>query len=259
MIDLHCHILPGIDDGPGRLDESIEMCRIAASDGIRTIVATPHFNPGVYEADEANVSVGLSALREKVREQGLPIEILKAADNALTPELLGHLDTRKHLTINQNGRYVLIEFPHLAVIHNYERVLLSIMEKGIIPIITHPERNPYFRKHPSDLYSIVSTGAIIQITAMSITGGFGPDVQEFSLFLLRKNIAHIIATDAHSREFRPPLLSAAVDIAGEVVGKDRAREMVSSRPSAIIEGKSLLLPKPLPLNEEKRWQQRLWV
>jgi protein-tyrosine phosphatase len=259
MIDLHCHILPGIDDGPGHLDESVEMCRIAASDGIRTVVATPHFNPGVYESDEANVSERLSALREKVREEGLPIEILRAADNALTPELLGHLGTRKHLTINQNGRYVLIEFPHLAVVHNYERVFLTMMERGIIPIITHPERNPYFRKNPSELYSIVSMGAVIQITAMSITGGFGSEVQEFSLFLLRKNIAHIIATDAHSRDFRPPLLSVAVDRAGEVVGKERAKEMVGLRPSAIIEGKTLLLPKPLPLNEGKRCQQRLWV
>lgn len=257
MIDLHCHVLPGVDDGPEYINESIEMCRIAALDGIKTIVATPHFNPGLYEPDYENVSEILHTLRKEIISAGLSLEILIGADVSLFPELPDYLKARKHLTINENGRYVLVEFPHLSAVPNYKKPLSSIMAQGIAPIITHPERNPFFMNHPERIYEIVSMGGIIQITAMSITGGFGIEVQEFSIFLLRHNMAHIIATDAHSSKFRQPLLSKAADMACEIVGEKEAWEMVTGRPAAVIEGKTLSLPEPVPLTGKKRWLQKI--
>lgn len=254
MIDIHCHILPGIDDGPATIDESLEMCRMAASDGIKTIVATPHFNPHVYETSSAKVFELIDALSVKVKEKGIDVTILPGADVAVTPELQAYLKKEEYLTINRTGRYMLVEFSHISIPPNWEKFLLNLLNSGVAPIITHPERNGWFLNHRDALRSVVKKGVMAQITAMSITGGFGEDIQEFSLYLLKHNLAHIIATDAHSATYRPPLLSDAVRIASDVIGEVKAMGMVTSTPASVIEGKPVSLPVPVEHpGKEKSW------
>lgn len=258
MIDIHCHILPSIDDGPETIEESLEMCRIAASDGIKTIVVTPHYRLGKHEPSSADIYKQIELLTTSLNENKTCIKLLPGADVRITPELSDHLRNIEHLTINKTGRYFLAEFHSTAVPPDWENFLLSFVGAGIIPVITHPERNSWFLNNPDALYNVVSKGVLVQITAMSLTGGFGDDAQEFCAFLLEHNLAHVIATDAHSIDQRPPRLKEAVELATEIIGRERAESLVSSTPSAIIEGKPACLPAPVKhVKKKKTWIQRL--
>ncbi len=260
MIDIHCHILPGIDDGPETIDEALEMCRMTYADGVKIIVATPHFNPGVYEPASAKIMQLIDELETRAKEKGINIKILPGADVAVTPELPVHFKKEEYLTINRTGRYFLAEFPPASVPPKWDAFLLSLLSSGMVPVITHPERNPWFIEHPEALYSVVSKGVMVQITAMSITGGFGDEAQEYSIFLLQNNLAHVIATDAHSAAWRPPLLSEAVKFAADVIGEERAKALVTTIPASIIEGKSILLPEPVqPRRKKKGWLQKVFL
>lgn len=257
MIDLHCHILPGIDDGPETIDEAVDMCRIASADGIKTIVATPHFNPGIYENSSEKVFSLINKLGAKAKEKGIDIRILPGADIAVTPELPVYLKKEGYLTINRTGRYFLAEFPAAAAPPGWDLFLLSFLNSGTIPVITHPERNSWFLEHPDALYDVVKKGVMVQVTAMSITGDLGEDIQEFSIYLLKHNLVHVIASDAHSAAYRLPLLSHAVRMAGDVIGKEKAYSLVTSIPAAIIEGRHVSLPGIIaPVRHKKRWFQR---
>ena len=237
MIDIHCHILPGLDDGPATMDESIEMCRIAYADGIRTIIATPHFRPGRYDHSEDVVSLVIEGLRSEVARRGIDLQILTGADVTVTPELPLYLGQRRGLTINNGGKYFLAELPTGAVPAIWDHYLLSLIPRGFTPILTHPERNGWFLSHRDALYPFVNGGGLVQITAMSLTGEIGETVQSYSRYLLKQGLAHIIATDAHSAVQRMPLLSNAVAAAEDIIGRDTALRMVTDIPQAIIEGR----------------------
>jgi protein-tyrosine phosphatase len=257
LIDLHCHILPGIDDGPETIDEAVEMCRIAHADGIRTIVATPHFRPGRYDSSEEAVNVALEGLRSEIARRGIDITVLAGADVTVTPELTLHLSQRRGLTINNGGRYFLAELPD-AVPARWDHYLLSLMAGGFTPVLTHPERNGWFLSHRDALYPFVHGGGLVQITAMSLTGEVGAAVQAYSRYLLKQGLAHVIASDAHSSEQRKPLLSGAVDAAAGIIGRDAALRMVTEIPRAIIEGRRPDVAVPEHVVVPRRtWIERL--
>lgn len=257
MIDIHCHVLPGIDDGPETLAEAVEMCRIAADDGVGTIVATPHYRPGMFE--NTDISGHVDRLQHELSLRSIPVRILPGADVVVTPELSVHLAQHPQLTINGTGRYVLAELPHDAVPARWEEFLLSIRSSGITPIITHPERNRWFLAHPDALFSFVTAGGLVQITAMSILGANGHESREYSRHLLKRGLVHVIASDAHSVDRRPPLLSGAVRIAGDIVGADNAVRMVNDIPQRIIDGRPVeLRPAPLEGMKKRAWFQRIF-
>ena len=236
------------------------MCRIAAADGITTIVATPHFKPGAYDPSDTLVFEKVDRLQQAVHAHGLDIAILPGADVTVTPELPGYLRTMRHLTINKTGRYFLAEFSHDSVPPRWSDFLLSIKRSGITPILTHPERNPWFLSHPASLIPYVSEGGLVQITGMSLLGGRDDEVTKFSLFLLRSKLAHFIASDGHSTTERKPLLSEAFSVARKAIGEERARKLVFSNPEAVITGKNLVPDEPVIENElpkRKTWLQRL--
>lgn len=255
MIDIHCHILPGLDDGPDEMAEAVEMCRIAAADGIRTIVATPHFRPGTYQFSAEVTAKGIAALKSVIRREGIELAILQGADVTISPELPITLRSEKSLFINQ-GKYFLAELPH-AVPPRWEIFLLSLLQQGFFPILTHPERNAWFLNNPQALYSFVAAGGLVQITAMSLIGECGEDVREFCELLLKHNLAHVIATDAHSTGQRPPLLSEAVRVAEDMIGAEKASALVTSIPAAIVDGGSALCPEPMAIIKKRTWIQRL--
>jgi protein-tyrosine phosphatase len=258
MIDIHCHILPGLDDGPATLEESVEMCRIAYADGIRTIVATPHYRPGSYEYPSHVVQSKIDELRSSLSEGGINIQIYLGADVTVTPELEKHLQIKPYLTINATGRYFLAEFPHAAVPPNWEKFLFTLIRQGIVPIITHPERNGWFLSHPDALVSFVRAGGLVQITALSVTGEGGIESRRYTSHLLKNGLAHIIATDAHSVNARKPLLSSAVELAESLVGRERVAAMVNDIPKAVIEGRKVIV-EDLEVSVQKRrsWFRRI--
>ncbi|MCK9276170.1 MAG: hypothetical protein M0P57_13895 [Syntrophales bacterium] len=234
MIDTHCHILPGIDDGPRDISESIAMCRMAESEGIRTIVATPHMLYDIYTFSNEDIRTKATLLNESLDRAAIGVTVLPGAEVAISPEIPELLRQGRLMTISDTGRHIILEltdiFPAEAVID----LVRQIRALNIIPIITHPERNPQIRKDPGYVKKLVTLDSLIQITGMSLTGDFGAAAKKTALTLLKEGLVHIIASDAHSAQWRPPLLAGAIAEAAKIVGFDAARAMVDEMPRRLI-------------------------
>ena len=237
MIDLHSHILPGLDDGAGDMDETLEMCRIAEADGVHTIVASPHCRNGLYNNDENTIMPALQRTREAVREEGISVQIIPSVEIHITPELFTFFDHNPRLLLG--GRYVFLELPSQSIPPYTGEFLFEMTLKGYIPIITHPERNTIIQGDPDLLAMWVDGGAIVQVTAMSLTGEFGDRVRGVSLAMVRSGLVHCIATDAHSPGWRKPVLSKARGVLEDILGDNRARAMVEDIPGHILNGEAI--------------------
>jgi len=268
MIDLHTHILSGLDDGPRTLDESIEMCWMSYRDGVRTIVATPHTLNGLYINDRATILTKVEEFNDALMKFGIrnskleienpeskkvipqsaiPLRVLPGADVRFCEEILLRLDQGKVTTVGDGGRFLSIEFPFQGIPYRAEDILFRLMTRGIIPIISHPERNLEILDRPKRYYEMIRMGCLGQVTAMSLTGGFGHGARRGVEKLVKKRLVHFIASDAHSIDGRPPILSEGLRAAEKIVGKEEARKMVSDYPRAILEGRRPDVPEPIPL------------
>lgn len=242
MIDIHCHILPGLDDGPRTMDEALAMARIAVADGIDALVASSHMTPGVYDNSPDRIVAAALAFGARLYHEGIPLRIIPGADVRMTPELI-HGNGR-YLCINRDTPYFLFEFPHDLIPPGSERLVEGLFGRGLIPVITHPERNRDLQGRPEKLDPFVKMGCLVQITAMSLTGEFGPRAQSVAERYMKEGRVHLIATDAHDTEKRPPILSRALRRAEALVGVEAARAMVFETPAAIVEGGAVLRPSP---------------
>jgi len=284
MIDLHAHILPRLDDGAESLEESIEMCRISYKDGVRTIVATPHILPGVYKNNRSTILVKTQELNEAIAKCGLrnaelgiqtphanpensspnhsellygtvsnrslpssEFRILPGADVHFSPNLLQLCENGEIVTVNDDGRYLMVEFDFMTLPYRGEEVLFQLIAHGIIPVITHPERNLEIARAPQRYYQMIKMGCLGQVTAMSLTGEFGTEVKRVAERLLAHRLIHFIASDTHSVHERPPLLSPAVREAEKRVGSEEAQRMVTEYPRALLEGRRPDVPKPISI------------
>ncbi len=259
MIDLHCHILPGLDDGPQTMDEAVQMCQMAFHDGVRTIVATPHVLDGVYQNSKAMILKGIQKLNAEIQthHSGLPLNILPGSDIHFSEAIIQQIDQGEATTIGDLGKYMLVEFPFQAIPFQAEKILFQILDRGWIPILTHPERNLEVMRKPERYYEMIRMGCLGQVTAMSLTGEFGSQVKQLAEKLMQSHLVHLMASDAHSADRRPPILSSGVKAAEKLVGKTEAEKMVSDYPRAILEGKKLDLPDPMPVESSKR--RRWWT
>jgi protein-tyrosine phosphatase len=247
MIDLHCHILPGIDDGAENLEEAVTMCHIAYKDGIRTIVATPHTMNGIFINERDFILAEVKKLQKILVTKNIDIHIVPGADVHINYNLLELIRDGKAMTINDHGKYILLEFPHQYVPPKIPEFVFKLKLNNITPIFTHPERNIAIQKDLNIILRLVEQGALIQITANSLIGGFGPRACNCAVEMLKYNLAHIIASDAHSSRFRSPILSHSVSKAAQITGQKWAEAMVTTIPRAIIIGDDLYdLPEPIP-------------
>jgi len=257
LIDLHCHILPGLDDGPENIDQSLEMVRRAGTDGIRTIVATPHTHNTVYRNHFDDVCRCVDTVGEIIRNKGLGTTICPGLEVRMCPGMVWRLGAGEIGTLNQTGRYLLVEFPFQALPSGYRNELFDLRLKGVTPIIAHPERNLVLQNELERVYELVEMGCLLQLTAMSITGELGEAAMVCARELLDLRLAHVIASDAHSHENRPPVLSSAVEAAARILGSEtEARDMVTKTPAAIIEGRNVDVPEPMHV-VKKGWFARL--
>ena len=255
MIDLHCHILPGVDDGASDLTESIDMARLAIADGIHTVVATPHSLNDVYYNPLAKVLDVVGSLNDVLKTDGLELKICPGSDAHICSRMVERIAAEDAATINLTGRYILAEFPSQVIPADSRNELFRLKLNNITPIITHPERNLVFQHKLDFLYDLVEMGALIQITAMSVTGELGEEAMTCSHELLKRRLVHVIASDAHSPRHRPPILSHAVEAAAHVIGDEKAaRAMVTEWPAAILAGESFAVPEPRRLRRRKWWQ-----
>lgn len=246
MIDIHCHILPGVDDGSRSLDESIQMARRAVDDGIREIVATPHSMDGVYLNPVEEILSAVVSLQKTLSRHQIDLILHPGSDLHLCTRMAERVVGREILTVNDGGKYILLELPSQMIPTGVKNEIFSLKVSGITPIITHPERNAVVQRDPGILYELVEMGALTQVTAMSVTGDFGGFIAELSEDLLRRRLIHIIATDAHSPNDRPPVLSKAVEKAADILKNwEEALRMVTTLPAAILSGTPLEVPEPL--------------
>jgi len=175
----------------------------------------------------------------------MELKILPGADVHFSSDILHRYDEGEIVTVNDQGRYLMIEFAFQGVPYQSEKVLFKLLAKGITPIISHPERNMEIGERPKRYYEMIRIGCLGQVTAMSLTGDFGTGVRRIAEKLLSKRLIHIIASDAHSADGRPPILSAAVKAAEKIVGKEEAMRMVTEYPQAILEGNRPNIPEPI--------------
>jgi protein-tyrosine phosphatase len=237
MIDIHCHILPGLDDGPATREESLEMGRIAADEGVETLVATPHCLNGIYANDQGTILPGLTRLREALLENNIPITVLPGADIHLHSDLPSFLEANPALLLGE--RYFLLELPSQSLPPALPDFFFKFRLNGLVPVITHPERNPLVQEDPGLVVGWLQTGVLLQITAMSVTGGFGRRVQRCARFLITQGLAQVLASDAHSSDRRPPRLSRALALVEKWGGAALARDLVEENPRKILKGEIL--------------------
>jgi protein-tyrosine phosphatase len=241
MIDIHAHILPGVDDGAKNWEQSLEMARMAVADGITVMVATPHLFKGrTIDPSRLNtkkmILQHVAQLRDKLYEEKIPLEIVPGCDFPLGFESLKLLDDGGALTINDANRYLLLELPDTALPPALEGICFHLQSRGITPIITHPERHIIIQEMPYKLKRLIDLGCLVQMTGNSLTGWFGRGVKKISRQLVKLGYIHVLATDAHDPKRRPPLLSQAVTELSRLVGEKRARAMVQDIPQRIIAG-----------------------
>lgn len=233
MIDLHCHIIPGIDDGSNSLYESLEMARIAAHDGIKAIVATPHVYQGTPSPEK--IADNIKQLKEEIKKNGINIKIFPGAEIAFPAEI----DDLKNYSINRTNN-VLVEFPHNYLPISAANYISNVVSKGFAPIIAHPERNLAILRNPAKLFELIKKGAYVQLTSSSISGDFGKEIQALCVFLLKKKVVHLIASDSHGTGFRKPVLTNAIRYAEKFLDIEYINRLTYENPLRILEGRKAL-------------------
>lgn len=257
MIDLHSHILPGIDDGAPTLEVSLEMARIAVDDGIHTMACTPHIYPGLYMNDARGIAAARDALQAELDAHGIALRLVCGADVHLVPGLLADLRRGRVPTLH-GSRYVLLEPSHHVMPPRFEEAVFELVLAGYTPVITHPERLSWIEQHYDVFLRLIGQGAWMQVTAGALTGMFGPRAKYWGERFLGEGKTHILASDAHSTGRRVPRLSAAHAVAERLLGAEEARRLVMDRPQAILDGVApSLVPAPPETVPQRSWLQRL--
>ena len=245
MIDLHCHMLPGIDDGAPDLATSLAMAKAFVADGVTVVACTPHILPAVYPNTGPDIQARVDALQVHLNEAGVSLQLVAGADNHIVPNMVAGLRSGHLLTL-AGSRYVLVEPPHHVAPPRLEEFFFDLVVAGFVPILTHPERLSWIKSHYPTIQRLAQSGTWMQITAGSLLGGFGKSPQYWAERMLDEGIVHILATDSHNTQHRPPNLSAGRRQAEKRVGPVESENLVVKRPYGIIHSEvaSQLWPPP---------------
>lgn len=238
MVDIHTHVLPGIDDGAQDRDASIEIARQAASDGVHVLVATPHIRED-YEVHPEELADRSAEINAALREHGLSVEVLPGGEVSMTR--VDALDDERMRMVSLAGRtrYVLLETPYGRVPSGFEETAFSLQLRGFTPVVAHPERNESFRSRPGRLAALVERGALLQITASAITGGEGRHTARFALELVEDGHAHVVASDVHRATGRRSSLADAREVLQQRGLGELATWMTSEVPARLIANEAL--------------------
>ena len=243
MIDLHCHILPGMDDGAANIAVALEIARRSVEQGISVVACTPHILPGLYHNSGPQIRAATLELQGMIDLEGIPLRLVTGADVHMVPDFVGGLRSGRLLTL-ADSRYVLVEPPHHSAPPQLEDFFFNLLVAGYVPILTHPERLSWVASRYESIEKLVRGGVWMQITAGCFTGAFGRRAQYWACRMLDDGFVHILATDAHDNQRRPPILAAARDIVTQRVGATEAEHMVLTRPRGVLEN---VIPSQLPM------------
>lgn len=238
MIDIHCHLLPGIDDGPDDLETALEMARIATANGITRSVLTPHIHVGRYQNLRESIKNDLKKFRAALNKADIPLDVRAAAEVRLMPEIQQMVQDGQipFLGEYQGKQVMLLEFPHENIPPGSDKLVEWLLAQDIRPMIAHPERNKDVMRVREKITPFVSAGCLLQLTASSVAGYFGPVAHQRANELLEQGWVTVLASDAHNPEFRPPELEAGRKAAAEIIGEEEADKLVNDNPWSIVKG-----------------------
>ena len=236
MIDIHCHLLPGIDDGARDLDQALAMARLAVDGGIHFSVMTPHIHPGRYENTSDSIEQATTGFRDALRREQIPLRIGMAAEVRLSPEILPLLEADQipFYGVLDGFRLMLLEFRHSHIPPGSSKLVEKLLQRNIRPIIAHPERNKDVMRNVSKIDPFVRLGCFLQLTASAVAGRFGPDAHKRALQILEMDVFKILASDAHNLKARLPDLAEGRDAAADIIGKKAAEDLVTKHPMMIV-------------------------
>lgn len=235
MVDIHCHLLPGLDDGSNSCDVTLGMAKLAVRDGIDTIIATPHqLGKFAHNTGDA-IRQATRELQVDLDQRGIPLRVLPGADVRIETDLTNMICDGQVLTLADRGKHVLLELPHELYVP-LEPLLRSLDAVGMTGILSHPERNRGLLSQRELVLRLVDAGCLMQITAGSLSGAFGASCREFCQWMLRRGLVHFVATDAHGLRTRCPLLRRAYDLVRGLTCETTARDLCVAFPRAVADG-----------------------
>ncbi len=238
MYDIHSHLLPGIDDGAANLEQSLNLARYAVADGITHMVVTPHIQPGVYENNRVSIMAAFQYFQSGLIKHGIPLRIAMAAEVRLCPEILPMVeknDIPLFETID-GCKTMLLELPHSHVPMGTEQMIAWLLKRHIAVLIAHPERNKELMRKRDKIAMLHDLGCKFQVTARSVTGGFGDPSQQVAEYILEQGWCNVLASDAHNLQHRPPALFRARQAAARIVGEVAAAKLTYTTPESMVAG-----------------------
>jgi protein-tyrosine phosphatase len=240
VIDLHCHYLPGIDDGAQTVEEALALARAAVAAGIRTAVLTPHVHIGRYDNTLASIERSFAQFQQLLLREEIALDIRVGGEVRIAAEIVPLVEDEQIPFIGQLGsdRIVLLEFPHSHLLAGGEKLIKWLLDRNIRPLIAHPERNRDVMRNVDKIAEYVGMGCLLQVTGASIIGQFGRSAQLCAQALLERNWVSVVATDAHNMQYRPPNLDLAFEALATMGGIQYARELTEILPGRIVFSRS---------------------
>ena len=232
MIDIHAHILPGLDDGPNNMAGSLDMIKKARSQGVSTIIATPHMMDGVYQCQKAQIVSACLDLSQTTTALGLDITVLPGAEVRLTHDIISQFDKKKILTLNNSDQFLLLELPSVFISDAVVQIIRQLRDRDVTAIIAHPERNAAVLKRLNTLTALLNEGALLQVTASSLVGHFGKRIRQVCELMVKKQAVSFIASDAHPG--RRYSMAAARHRVESLAGESYARSVFSENPAFLV-------------------------
>ena len=251
MIDIHSHILPGIDDGAKTEADSMAMAKAAVEEGIHTMIATPHHKNGSFDNIRENILTYTDILNSLFEQENIPLTLLPGQETRINGEMIEALENGELLPLN-NSRYLFVELPDDSVPRYTKQMLFDIQVAGYVPIIVHPERNQELIEHPNKLYDFVRTGTLTQITAGSVLGKFGKNIQKFTHQLIDANLTHFIASDAHNITSRKFWMREAFQEVKDIYGIDTFYTFVENS-QLLVDGMNVNRSEPSMVRKKKKF------
>ncbi|MBW3599848.1 MAG: capsular biosynthesis protein [Planctomycetes bacterium] len=257
FVDIHCHLIPDIDDGARSWEESLAMARMAAADGTGTIVVTPH-QLGAYGHNTGDVvRARTRQLQQFLDDHDVPLRVLPGGDVRIEAEMIAKLRTGEVMSLADRRKHVLLELPH-EMYFPLEPVLDDLASLGMVGILSHPERNQGILESREILGPLVDRGCLMQITAGSLMGTFGPHCQQLSEWMLEQGLTHFVATDAHSSKSRRPLMGRAFERVAELVDWSAAVQFCCHNPAAVAAGRDVAAGRATPKTKSRWGGWRAW-
>jgi protein-tyrosine phosphatase len=258
LIDLHTHLLPGVDDGVQDEAEALETVRRAVVVGVSRIVATPHVISGVFANDRRSILNRVIRLQEVLDQEGIPMQVSPGAEYYAEPELPQKLDRGELLTLNDRGRHLLVELSAQELPAYAEQVFFELLVRGVTPVLAHPERNQELVVDPGKLHRLVQRGVLVQVTAGSLVGLFGREVRAAAELFVSRRWVHFIASDLHGPGQRLAALPKAVSRLNDLLGGARAQAVVFENPRRVLDGRPVAAGEPHPGPPLRTGVRKLW-